>query len=197
MVLDDVAFARLVVEGKLSSVTVTVVGGKTLTPGERVTKQLARVGLRVTRGPNWNPADSHEDGGPGVAGTLTKPRTSGTKYPDAAPGDFWYVTWDSNAKAEFMYRCGYEGKYELAVAVVEGSSGFTWAGAGKPRVTVKYVSTGVVESFELDGDAQTRVTKLATWLTQNGLAQSGGATDELNSSRWERTLVFTRADLPF
>jgi hypothetical protein len=189
MVLDDVTFARIVVEGKVNTVTVTVVDcgeAASALGGERVTAQNARAGLRVKRGPDWAASDS--DGGPGGCGKLTRP------VPDNA-GQLWYVHWDKDsAEARVRYRTGYDGKHSLAFC---GAKSFAWASAGKPRICVKYVSSGVAETFELEGDAETRVTKMAAWLPQNGLAQSGGAKDAMVDGRWVRTLVFTRADLPF
>jgi hypothetical protein len=53
MVLDDVTFARQVVEGKVSSVELVAIGGYALaTAGTAVTPQNAKVGLRVMRGPD-------------------------------------------------------------------------------------------------------------------------------------------------
>ena len=188
MVLDDVTFARLVVEGKLSSVTITVTGGKTLSTGDRVTPRNAHAGLRVVRGPDWSGSeDALDDGGPGGVGTLTRATDSSN--------DRWYVRWDRTGLEPGFYSCGYSGRYKLALAIENNR--FIWAGAGKPRISVKHVSSGVDETFTLEGDPEARVTKLATWLTQNGLAQSGATKDEMKSNDCERTLVFTRADLPF
>jgi hypothetical protein len=190
MVLDDVTFARIVVEGKVNTVTVTVVdsGEAASAPGgERVTAQNARAGLRVRRGPDWAAGDS--DGGPGGCGKLTRP------VPDSA-GQLWHVQWDKDGSDVngWNYRAGKDGKHSLVFC---GAKSFAWASAGTPRICVKYVSSGVAETFELEGDAETRVTKMAAWLPQNGLAQSGGAKDAMVDGRWVRTLVFTRADLPF
>ncbi len=113
------------------------------------------------------------------------------------------MDWDSGTHGQHCAGKYYDGRphYQLAFAT-EGNS-FSWAGARKPAVSVKYVGTGVVETFELDGDAEKRVTKLVAWLATNGFKQSGASSDEQSeprkweSRRWVRTLVFARDDLPF
>jgi hypothetical protein len=66
-----------------------------------------------------------------------------------------------------------------------------------PTVTVKYTGCAV-DVLQLEGDAETRVTKLAAWLAQNGLVQSGKTKDAKDAHGcWVRTLFFSRADVPF
>jgi hypothetical protein len=72
MVLDDVTFARVVVEGKVGTVTITVIGpimfGRN---AGNVTRENARVGLRVMRGPDWNDSKETMAGPASAARSLT------------------------------------------------------------------------------------------------------------------------------
>jgi hypothetical protein len=191
MVLDDVTFARQVVEGKVSSVELTAIGGYALaTAGTKVTSENSKVGLRVMRGPDWTGTD---DGGNGNMGTLTRPTDT--------DNDAWYVRWDSTGIEGGYYYTGRRCTipYQLAVPVLHGSaSAFAWKDVtSAPTVHVAYAG-GASDSLALVGNAEERVAKMSAWLSQNGFKASA-AKDYCDTSTdyWTRKLVFTRADVPF
>ena len=100
MVLDDVTFARVVLEGKVSTITVSIIGPKaTVRAGQSVTRDSARAGLRVTRGPDWN-KNNNSDGGVGRCGTLVRRSGNAGHSEGTGPDYYWHVRWDCSTAAE-------------------------------------------------------------------------------------------------
>jgi hypothetical protein len=187
MVLDDVTFARYVMDGEVANVTITVLGGwLRASAGERVAEQNAVVGMRVVRGPDWGACS--DDGGAGGVGTLIKPYNSDRTS--------WYVRWDATGLEEvYATGCsddGYNRSYRLAVAAAS-TTAFAW-GDVTTRPTLLIGVTGIAEeSYGLVGDAEQRITRMTAWLAQNGLVQSGATKDAVTADgKWQRTMIFTR-----
>jgi hypothetical protein len=199
MVLDDVTFARQVMEGKVTNITVTILGGKrggvdapaaAAVAGAVVTVANARAGLRVKRGPDWMFSD--QDGG--GCGVLKAAHTT---------AGWWRVTWEATGKSEAVYRCDADGAHDLvfvdaAAAPQAAAPGFRWEDVTESATILVTYTGAATDTLTLLGDAQHRVTKLCAWLPQNGLEQCGAPKDAVNGAgRWVRTIFFTRSDVPF
>ena len=198
MVLDDVTFARQVMEGKVTNITVTIVGGKRVeaavgpAAGTGVTMANAAAGLRVKRGPDWK-WDNQDGGGCGkLVSTIT---TAG----------WWKVKWEATGLENYSYRCDADGKHDLVfvdgavqTSAPASSAGFRWEDVTESAVILVSYTGAATDTLTLQGDAQHRVTKLCAWLPQNGLEQCGKPKDAANDKGvWVRTIFFTRSDVPF
>jgi hypothetical protein len=96
-----------------------------------------------------------------------------------------------------FYDTGRYSQYRLAVAV-SGAAAFAWRDVtAKSTLRVGYTG-GAEESYGLIGDAEQRIKKMSAWLAQNGLAQNGASKKAVTAAgKWQRTMIFTRSDLPF
>jgi hypothetical protein len=191
MVLDDVTFARQVMEGKVTNITVTITGDKRDVPadGTVVTIANAQAGLRVKRGPDW-PANDSSDGnnGSGVL-TTTQGCTAGA----------WKVQWDAAPRdTPKGYWCGGDKPMYALKYFGNQAPSFQWENVTQSAVILVTYTGAATDTLTLQGDAQHRVTKLCAWLPQNGLEQCGAPKDALtDKEHWVRTIFFTRSDVPF
>lgn len=186
--MDDVTFARLVAEGKVSLVTLKAVGrAVTWLAGDEVTPGNASAGLkrRVVRGPDWI-HDVHDEHA-GKVGVLN----STTRYTTTSLAHKVCVRWESSS-LDFEYNVpGCSGR-DLYFAVA-GAPAFAFADVTTPPVVKVEFVGGSKDSFVLNGNAEERVTKMLVWLPQNGLALSGSK--ELGSTwvtRITKILVWLR-----
>ena len=172
--MDEVTFATLVTEGKLSAVTVAVKCGKT----GIVTPQTVVLGDRVAHGPALPEGNMPK----GITGTVTSLTTNKTVVD---------VRWDNNNGC-YSYYIGQSDEF-----AGEFTGGPTVVTSGPTVVTAYFIGNGENSTFNLLGDANHRLAKLTPWLESNGFKKNGPDIIQNEGMASTKTVTFTKASVPF